>query len=302
MSPCPVCLTKVLDSDDGIQCDNRCERWFHIRCINMSKTEYGKYANDNNKKWLCNRSDCVSETDQPINQLINQMSDLCNKMSHIASVLDKMKDIPTDLADIKTDIKTLSNKFDTLEPRLSATEDRVTELENKLESLTRNDSPEDILREINERSKCKNNLIIFGLTESTSNEAKIRKDYDTQKVSVLLHNIRTDIDLESIKVFRVGIRKKGNNSVRPLKIALKNEQEVGKVLVKFDDAAIKKRVKDLDIAFQNIFLARDKTLKERKYLSKLRDDLKRKTDAGEQNLTIKYRDGIPTIVKQVPKN
>lgn len=73
-SICPVCLIKVLDSVDGIGCDGGCKRWFHIECVKMSKTEYSKFANDNKKKWLCNRADCLRSGDQPMNLLSTQMS------------------------------------------------------------------------------------------------------------------------------------------------------------------------------------------------------------------------------------
>lgn len=74
-SICPVCLISV----DGIGYDGDCKRWFHIECVKMSKTEYSKFANDNKKKWLCNRADCLSSGDQPMNLLSTQMSNLLPK-------------------------------------------------------------------------------------------------------------------------------------------------------------------------------------------------------------------------------
>lgn len=74
-SICPVCLISV----DGIGDDGDCKRWFHIECVKMSKTEYSKFANDNKKKWLCNRAGCLSSGDQPMNLQSTQMSDLLIK-------------------------------------------------------------------------------------------------------------------------------------------------------------------------------------------------------------------------------
>ncbi|KAG8327870.1 hypothetical protein J6590_009674 [Homalodisca vitripennis] len=50
----------------------------------------------------------------------------------------------------------------------------------------------------------------------------------------------------------------------------------------------------LDDALAGISITRDRTPGKAKYLN----DLRRRTDAGAKNLTIKYRNGVPTIVQK----
>ncbi|KAG8252273.1 hypothetical protein J6590_061179 [Homalodisca vitripennis] len=54
----------------------------------------------------------------------------------------------------------------------------------------------------------------------------------------------------------------------------------------------------LDQGLMDVVLARDRTPYEIKYLSNLREELRTKRENGERNLTIKYRNGIPTIVQK----
>lgn len=46
----------------------------------------------------------------------------------------------------------------------------------------------------------------------------------------------------------------------------------------------------------NIKISDDKTPSQREYLNNVRLALKRRIDAGEQDLTIRYIKGVPTIV------
>lgn len=45
-----------------------------------------------------------------------------------------------------------------------------------------------------------------------------------------------------------------------------------------------------------------KTPTERAYLQKLRSELKERLDKGERDIIIRYKIGIPTVVKNNPKN
>lgn len=102
------------------------------------------------------------------------------------------------MADITNDLKTLNDKFDALDPRLMAFEARITALETEITSLKSNSGTmnssdtEEILREINERSKCISDIIVCGLPESNSKDANTRKKYDSTKISTLFSAIRAD--------------------------------------------------------------------------------------------------------------
>lgn len=303
-SSCPVCIIKVLDSEDGIGCDGHCKRWFHIRCVRMSKTEYSMYANDNNKKWHCNRTDCLRTNDQPINKLIAQMSDLSSKMSTLITAIDSIKTVSSDVADIKKDVKALNDKLESFDPRLIASETRIAALEDRVSDLDARSGnvaaggPEEIIREMNERSKCLSNIILYGLPESNSKDTNIKKNFDVTKVTTLLSTGCPEVSAEGMKMFRLGAPSRNRNGPRPLKVIFKKEADARKVVESFDLNA----VKQLDAFYSNVTLSRDRTKRERNHLSSLREELQARTSAGEGNLTIKYVHGVPAIVKANTKN
>ena len=75
--------------------------------------------------------------------------------------------------------------------------------------------------------------------------------------------------------------------VRPIKLFLYSADEVNKL-----------------IAHKNVFeqnnlkLMKDSTIMERQYLLNLRTELNERIANGEQNITIKYQGGLPTIVQR----
>lgn len=55
---------------------------------------------------------------------------------------------------------------------------------------------------------------------------------------------------------------------------------------------------EVDGELRGVSLAHDRTLKERQHLAELREVLQTRVDAGEANLTIRYINGTPKIVKK----
>lgn len=135
-------------------------------------------------------------------------------MSILIATIDSIKTVPKDLADITNNLKTLNDKFDALDPRLMAFEARITALETEISRLQSNggtmnsSDTEEILREINERSKCISDIIVCGLPESNSKDANTRKKYDSTKISTLFSAIRADSKTENLKIFRLGVLSK----------------------------------------------------------------------------------------------
>jgi chromosome segregation ATPase len=118
--------------------------------------------------------------------------DILKAIEHIQSSQDKLlaghKSLGTDL---KTSINALKSRFDSFSLEISELRTKVDLLESKvltLESKTSNPSTvpstqiSDVLQELTERDRCKLNVIMYGLPESTSidHPTKINDD----KVSV----------------------------------------------------------------------------------------------------------------------
>lgn len=63
----------------------------------------------------------------------------------------------------------------------------------------------------------------------------------------------------------------------------------------------KSNLKDGNGNFSQVQISRDRTNRERHHLNTPREELQKRSQEGEENLTIKYRNGVPAFVVQ-PKN
>lgn len=99
ITTCKVCVKKVQDADDGLQCDAACRNWFHAKCVGLSRSEYSSYAINVNKKWHCTRMDCQTIASHPPSLILGKMDDLLSKFSLLASkeelsvITDSIQDI-----------------------------------------------------------------------------------------------------------------------------------------------------------------------------------------------------------------
>lgn len=155
-------------------------------------------------------------------------------------------------------------------------------------------NPEEIISEINERSRRASNVMLFNLKESASRDIKAKQDHDMRLVTKIITTMNAHIDIAGIKTLRVGRSVK--DKVRPLKLVLKSSDEAKQFLRNFS----KDEVGKADPSLMGISVSSDKTLKERQFLNKLREELGSRVDKGERDLTIKYLSGVPSIVKADP--
>lgn len=50
---CPKCSSAVKNSDQALQCEGKCENWFHIQCENVSRRDYQILVDDEDSAWIC---------------------------------------------------------------------------------------------------------------------------------------------------------------------------------------------------------------------------------------------------------
>jgi hypothetical protein len=300
ISFCVICMKKVLSSEKSLQCGNTCERLFHAACINVSDSEYRRLKADSGRQWQCDRFDCIKLNLHPLNKLLNRFDTISSQMATIITKLDDLASIHKDISSINTQINQVNEKLTNIEPRIIDSENRIKTLEDEVLVL-KNGNPsssnvETILEEINDRELRSRNIIFYNVPESSSSSTSIRIDHDKSITSKLIHSFCTSDPDCSFKLYRVGRPVK--NKPRPLKVIFQTPNPVMDICKNFDP----KRLVDIDPSLENVSLSRDRTLHERKYLSDLRATLKERTDKGENDLTIKYVNGTPKIVKQTPKN
>jgi len=293
---CDVCIKLVLDSDDGLQCDSACQRWFHIKCVGVNKSEYNQYASNNNKKWYCSRVDCTAVSVNPSQELMLKMDKLLDKFSELCTK-DELKKVTDGIDDIKTDINNICAKLSTFEPRLEKVEAELALLKadaderKAAEKELSEPKVETLLEELTDRQRRSRNIIVYGVKESQTLSPESAKKTDKEQVSLILKTAGLETALDKIQFFRLG-KKTTPPKARPLKICMPTEADAVSVFRHFGSN------KELKGELEGVSLAHDRTISERKHLSALLDSLNARTKAGEKDLTLKYTNGVPKIVKK----
>lgn len=287
---CPRCLKKVLDSEKGIKCDNECSRWFHVSCIDMPDSIYNKYASNANKVWQCDRADCSKGSDG-LQIMSEQLSEVLRCISSLPTKND-LAAVNASIAELKQDLSDIRSKINGLEPRMEATESRLDIIENKIASVSQT---EDIISELNDRTRRAFNVLVYNIPEKKTPDTKSRIEHDKALANKLTQVTVPNVE-NKLKVFRIG--KPTKDRPRPMKIVFLTEVLARQFCESFSQDLVAKT----DEAFKNISISRDRTPKERQHLNDLRSKLETRTKNGEKNLTIRYRNGIPTILNTNSKN
>lgn len=145
-------------------------------------------------------------------------------------------------------------------------------------------SDEEIFSEIEERSRRANNLILLNLPESKEEPAAERKADDFARcVNTILSNASTS----AVSCARLG--KFDKDRIRPLRIVFSTHQQAVDTLRAY-------RFKG------NLYLNRDLTPRQQNYSYLIRSEFKKRKEQGETDIILKYRNGIPTIIKNQTKN
>lgn len=145
---------------------------------------------------------------------------------------------------------------------------------------------ENLLQELTDRFERRQNIVIFKLDEIESQNKRERNEHDLSSARMILGNISTDVDTDRIEVHRVGRYVK--DRPRPLKIKLGSVKDVHLIIKKV------RKLRDIE-EFKHISISYDKTIRQVTYYKKVKADLDARVAAGEVNLRIRYRNGMPVI-------
>lgn len=288
---CKVCMKLILDTDESIGCDSDCGRWFHRACVNVSKSEFGQLSKDSNKKWFCNRIDCLTAADDPIVTLTTSVNKLMDKINSWSDKIGKIAEVSAGIEVIKSDIGQIKDQLSNLEPRVLANETNIENLISEVKSLkgTKPHDSEAIIKEVNDRSQRAKNAIVYGIPESSSNNLKSKVSHDKDSIDTILRSLDLN-GLQFIKVIRIG--KQSPGKPRPIKITFANSVDAITFFKKFSSCSIEEVFPG-----SKIDISRDRTLMERSHLKELRNELEARKKTGEVDLTIRYQNGVPAIVK-----
>jgi len=170
---------------------------------------------------------------------------------------------------------------------------KVNELKNQ-KNYTRNNShcfEEFIINKIGDRNIRASNLILYKITESNSDNTADRIAHDSNVVSNLIDSIISDDkNIRPTKLLRLGIQ--GHDKPQPIKAIFSSPADV------FELLKSKKKLLSLNLP-SNIGISSDRTLYQRNYMKKLREELEsRRSTEGGSELIIRYIRGTPTIVSR----
>lgn len=224
-----------------------------------------------------------------LNQIKEQIADIKNE---IKTVKISTENFSKQLERANTDIENIKTKTTATEVKIKHIETEITQIKTQqsakcstLKSLV--ECHEDLILELKDRCDREKNIVIVGISEINDKNFKSRQHHDNQEVLKVITMISEDCP-KPIKCMRLG--KYVQNQNRPLKVHFENSKTAKYLL--------KNRTK----LPENIKLFFDQTPKQKQYLETLKEELHKRTQDGEKNLSIKYVKGTPKIVVVNQKN
>lgn len=162
-----------------------------------------------------------------------------------------------------------------LQAIVKSLQDEIKQLKEEKKTEKEVWDTEVVINEIAERQKREKNLVFYRFEETND---------DLKNVKDIIKTIAPTIQTNGIRVMRLG--KPKNNKPAPLKVQLTTREEVYVILKN------KRKLKDLNI---NISISTDQTKIQQDYSKKIWMELDHRKKKGEDNIFIKYINGIPVI-------
>ncbi|XP_011858258.1 PREDICTED: uncharacterized protein LOC105555828 [Vollenhovia emeryi] len=169
--------------------------------------------------------------------------------------------------------------------------DRITVVERQITSSAPAANSEEVISEIAERERRSSNLIFYNLEESNLSSPTACASSDSEMAREIIGKIQP-LDAPRIKTRRLGGFQQGRN--RPLLVSFPSKADVLGIL----------KMKNSYVG--PVIIKQDMTLRQRDHLRELRKQLDSLRDSGTTDMTIKFFNGIPKIVRtranSQPKN
>lgn len=148
---------------------------------------------------------------------------------------------------------------------------------------------EAVFEEVSDRLSRRKNVVLFGVPDDNNKEA------DRRLLSQILDIVLPEVAVDGMNMFRLGRFKGENGGPRPIKLKLKNEQLV-------DDILSGSRLLKDSQEFKRVFISPDRTKKQTLFYKDVKKRFDERRARGEQNITIRYVNGMPKIVNKGKKN
>lgn len=254
MDSCSHCK-KDVPADAAIYCD-LCHSCLHSTCSGLSRNDV-LYMRSKNRKLTYHCATCTDLKSQL--SKIHQLTDLVNSLQNEILSLKAKVDVAASITGGKPDIT---------------------------HNLT---IAEDIISEVMEREKRRNNLIIFNLPEMERATRIEQTAADTASVQDIFTYLGVSTEVSN----PVRLGKYDPTSIqrkRPLRITLPSTTVINEVL------RGNKKIKQME-RFKSVVINKDKTPNQLRFFKSVKEQLNARLSSGETALTIRYIRDVPTIVE-----
>lgn len=285
-------IIKADDADDtlyrSIQCE-RCDVWVCLSCAKLQKEEYDFLSTRKDLHWYCKECEVHAVTAVSLDKDIEAR---CSSyLESVSTKITNMEEAISKKAD-SSEIKELHDRFTKLEHLIAERPtpckgDDISSI-NDVESIVKNAIERNNAesRDIESR-KC--NILIHNVKESTEGDAAKRKSDDTEVVKEIFEAANLKLDTGYVRnVVRLGKKAQQVSEsqeepvTRPrlMKVTFKNSD------ARQDILRVAPEIRHSE-KFSNTFVSPDMTPTQRQESKKLREELLRRRDAGEKDITIK---------------
>lgn len=238
---------------------------------------------------------------EKLEKISKEVSSITDQICQIKITTEKLvadqKNLRQEFSKIAEFRSGIENKIETLEKNFGDLKSEINKstqaagIPDKTQPLTSQTlTYESMISEMQERTWRERNIIISGIQETNSANPAERLNNDKHAVVEILKQADFNCP-EPVKIIRLGKYQKDKS--RPIKACFASADTAKTILRN------KSKINDES---SKIKCYSDQTPNQKRYLSNLREELSRRTDNGEQDLTIKFIKGIPKIVQAHPKN
>lgn len=120
MPSCVSCTAGVTTKSPGLQCTGQCQKFFHGKCVDLSKADINRFA-ETGVLWMCNSCRDKTGSNKRKSFIVSESDDDGN-----------MAFIRTTLHDIQESVKSLNRKYDDLLESVSFCSNQVSAFEASL--------------------------------------------------------------------------------------------------------------------------------------------------------------------------
>lgn len=230
-----------------------------------------------------------SNQTENMNKICSEISLIKESVSNINSTINHLS---LEQDKIKSDITNLAQSSHTTEQKIQTLESDLLSLKTSTCTqsayLDQSEKYNDIFAEIHDRNIRGKNIVITGVPEPELKNVTERRDRDLNEVSKIVKLVNDKSTLPE-QVKRLGKYTPGKN--RPLRATFASKDSVINIL---------RNKTNVNLGTINIFA--DRTPQQQHHMKTLIEELKLRTQKGEENLIIKYIKGIPRIIQSSSKN